>query len=483
MLSHRHDDEDELDRRATDDGPPPRRRVGRPSCAGRSSASGCSTLVLALAVAGGAWYLADRYGGNIDRVAGVFDGLDEGTRPAPASPQVAAAEDPVTFLLVGSDTRSQVVDGELPDARSDAIMIARIAGDRQHAQVVSIPRDSWVDIPGHGMNKINAAYAFGGPTLLIQTVENLTGVRIDHYAAISFNGLISMTDALGGVDVVVAATTSNGPYTFQAGPNHLDGDQARWYVGQRYDLAGGDFDRVRRQQNYLRSLFAKLFAAGTFDSPAQIDSVLRTVTGSIAVDDTLDLGSHGVAGGVGTGHQPRGHRLLHRPGPRHRQGGGGQRRLPGPDARGRACGPTCSRTRSPPTPTSSPTRRCRRSPGRAPSGARQQPAPGQHHREEPHRGQALAGLLDQGREVVDQWTEPRQHRGDRGQPDAGGRVQAQPGGDRGARLPPDPAAGHDDHEQAEHAHHEEEQLHVAGGQDPREPDLDQVVRRGALGRG
>ncbi len=197
----------------------------------------------------------------------------------------------MTFLLVGSDTRSEIVDGELPDARSDAIMVARIAGDRQHAQVVSIPRDSWVDIPGYGMNKINAAYAYGGPTLLIQTVENLTGVRIDHYAAISFNGLISMTDALGGVDVVVAETTSNGPYTFQAGPNHLDGEQARWYVGQRYDLAGGDFDRVRRQQNYLRSLFAKLFAAGTFDSPAQIDSVLRTVTSSIAVDDTLDVGS------------------------------------------------------------------------------------------------------------------------------------------------------------------------------------------------
>ncbi len=71
-------------------------------------------------------------------------------------------------------------------------------------------------------------------------------MRIDHYVAIDFAGLIQVTDDLGGVDVVVAETTSNGPYTFPAGVNHLDGDQARWYLGQRYGLPGGDFDRVRR---------------------------------------------------------------------------------------------------------------------------------------------------------------------------------------------------------------------------------------------
>lgn len=248
---------------------------------------GVLTLVLALLVGGGAWFLADRYGGNVARVQDVFDGLDPSTRPAAASPSTAADAAPVTFLLVGSDTRAEVVDGQLPDARSDAIMLARLSGDRQHVQFVSIPRDSWVDIPGRGKNKINAAYSFGGPSLLIQTVEQLTGVRIDHFAAISFDELISMTDQLGGVDVEVAETTTNGPYTFTAGLNHLDGDMARWYVGQRYDLAGGDFDRVKRQQNYLRSMFGKLFAAGTFDSVGQVDSVLRIVTGSVAVDDSL----------------------------------------------------------------------------------------------------------------------------------------------------------------------------------------------------
>jgi LCP family protein required for cell wall assembly len=280
------DDDTAEDDAVDDDAAEPRgrRRVLRRALVGL----GVLTLVLALAVGGGAWFLADRYAGNIADVGNVFESLDDDTRPAAATPETATDADPVTFLLVGSDTREEIVDGEIPDARSDAIMVARLSGDRQHVQVISIPRDSYVDIPGYGKNKINAAYAFGGPTLLIQTVENLTGVRIDHYAAISFNGLISMTDALGGVDVQVAETTSWGPYTFTAGTNHLDGDMARWYVGQRYDLPGGDFDRVRRQQNYLRALFGKLFAAGTFDSLSQIDSVLLTVTDSIAVDDTLD---------------------------------------------------------------------------------------------------------------------------------------------------------------------------------------------------
>jgi LCP family protein required for cell wall assembly len=249
-------------------------------------------LVLALAVGGGAYFLTNRYGGNIDRVGDVFAGLSEQSRPAAPTPveETTATEAPVTFLLVGSDTRADVADGELPDARSDAIMLARFAADRQHAQVISIPRDSWVDVPGYGMDKINAAYAYGGPTLLVQTVEQLTGVRVDHYAAIDFEGLIQVTDDLGGVDVVVPETTSNGPYTFTAGTNHLDGEQARWYLGQRYGLDGGDFDRVRRQQNYLRAMFGKLFSQDVFTSPGKLDATLLSVTSAVSVDDGLSNG-------------------------------------------------------------------------------------------------------------------------------------------------------------------------------------------------
>jgi LCP family protein required for cell wall assembly len=247
-------------------------------------------LVLALVVGGGLWFLTNRWGGNIDRVSDVFAGLDEESRPAPATPVETASEEPVTFLLVGSDTRGETLDGEDPDGRSDAIMIARFSADRQHAQLISIPRDSWVDIPGHGRSKINASYSWGGPSLLIQTVEQLTSIRIDHYVAIDFEGIIQVTDDLGGVDVVVAETTENGPYTFPAGMNHLDGDQARWYLGQRHGLAGGDFDRVKRQQQYLRAMFAKLFSANTFTNPVKLDAAMLAVTSAVSIDDSLSNG-------------------------------------------------------------------------------------------------------------------------------------------------------------------------------------------------
>jgi LCP family protein required for cell wall assembly len=247
-------------------------------------------LVLALLIGGGLWFLTERYAGNIDRISDVFANLDENSRPAPATPAQDAGDDPVTFLLVGSDTRGETLSGEDPDGRSDAIMIARFSADRRHAQLISIPRDSWVDIPGHGKNKINASYAFGGPGLLIQTVEQLTQVRIDHYVAIDFDGIIQVTDDLGGVDVVVAEETSNGPYTFPAGANHLNGEQARWYLGQRYGLPGGDFDRVKRQQQYLRAMFGKLFSSDTFTDPGRLDAALLAVTSAVSIDDSLGNG-------------------------------------------------------------------------------------------------------------------------------------------------------------------------------------------------
>src|SRR3954447_26245741 len=200
-------------------------------------ALGVLTLVLAVVIGGGLWFVTARYAGNVDQIKNVFAGIDESSRPAPAtSAGDAATADPVTFLLVGSDTRGHPTNGEDPDGRSDAIMLARLSADRRHAQLVSIPRDSWVDIPGHGMNKINASYAYGGPSLLIQTVEQLTQVRIDHYVAVDFEGINQVTDALGGVDVRVAETTTNHGFTFEKGTNHITGETSRWYLGQRYGL-------------------------------------------------------------------------------------------------------------------------------------------------------------------------------------------------------------------------------------------------------
>jgi LCP family protein required for cell wall assembly len=259
----------------------PRRHVLRRMLVGL----GALTVILVLAVAGTFWVVVDRYAGHVGRIDDVFAGVRD--RPAPSTSTTGT---PLTFLFVGSDTRGHPASGTAPDGRSDAIMLARVSGDRQHAQLISIPRDSWVPIPGHGTSKINASYAWGGPSLLIQTVEQLTHVRVDHYVAIDFDGIAEVTDALGGVDVKVAETTTNGPYTFTAGTNHITGAQARWYLGQRHELPGGDFDRVRRQQQYLKAVFGKLFSAGTFTDPGKLDAALRSLTGAVSIDAGLSNG-------------------------------------------------------------------------------------------------------------------------------------------------------------------------------------------------
>ncbi|HKQ42156.1 MAG TPA: LCP family protein, partial [Pseudonocardia sp.] len=147
----------------------------------------------------------------------------------------------------------------------------------------SIPRDSWVEIPGRGRAKVNAAYSWGGPALLVGTVEKLTGVRVDHFAVIDFAGFRSVVDAIGGVDVGVAAPTSSAGVAFQAGMNHLDGDAALVYVRQRHELAGGDLARAARQQNVLRAVLGKLVGVDVFRRLA----FLAALTRSVSVDATL----------------------------------------------------------------------------------------------------------------------------------------------------------------------------------------------------
>ena len=243
-----------------------------------------SGLVLGLAAVGAFFFLTQRYLGNIDEIADPFVGIDEETRPPPPTPK--SGEAPVTFLLVGSDSRDPSGVGP-PGDRSDVIMIMRITGTRNQVQFISIPRDSWVPIPGRSLNKINAAYSFGGPTLLIQTVENLTGIRIDHFAAVDFAGFKEITDALGGVDVRVAETTSQGGVTFEKGLNHLNGDEALIYVRQRKGLPGGDLDRVQRQQNYLRAVMGTVFQQNMLSDLGKTDDLLLALTGAISVDETL----------------------------------------------------------------------------------------------------------------------------------------------------------------------------------------------------
>jgi LCP family protein required for cell wall assembly len=222
---------------------------------------------------------------------GVFDGLDD--RPQrPTSGPGAHAEN---ILLLGTDRRSSTpttgTDARdaawVPGAqRSDTIMLVHVSADHDSASVISIPRDSWVPIPGYGMGKVNAAFSYGGPTLAVQTIEQLTGVRIDHVALVDWNGFAGIVDALGGVTVSVPRTVTDSArnVTWTAGEHRLDGAAALAYVGQRYGLPGGDLDRVRRQQAVIRALAAETLSQDPISHPVDAYRLLDEVTRYLSVD-------------------------------------------------------------------------------------------------------------------------------------------------------------------------------------------------------
>jgi LCP family protein required for cell wall assembly len=259
---------------------------------------GAFVFVVACAV-GGVYYLTNQLGNEVDRIPGVFAGLDESQRPA--KPPTGPGSEAVNILVAGSDTRSAAqttgagaVGAEwAPGAqRSDTIMLVHIDGDREHASVISVPRDSWVNIPGFGMNKINAAFSLGGPSLYVQTIEQLTGLRIDHLAVIDLQGFANLTDALGGVTVDIPHTVTDASTgtVWHAGVQKLNGDQALLYVRQRYGLPGGDFDRIKRQQYFLRQLMMQTVSAGTLVNPFKLHSALSAVATNLSVDDEFSNG-------------------------------------------------------------------------------------------------------------------------------------------------------------------------------------------------
>jgi len=248
-------------------------------------------LVFAGLVAAGGAYVVHRlersYDRNIQRFGDPFKSIPQQDRPAPVNNAA------MNVLLLGSDSRISAGDPSqwvVGAQRTDAIMIVHIPADRSAAYVVSIPRDSYVPIPGHGKNKINAAFSFGGPALMVRTVEKLTGVRIDHMVVVDFTGFSDITDALGGVTITVPRATSDERASFRAGTYRMDGPTALNYVRQRHHLPGGDFDRERRQQNWIRSVAGEAISTGTLTHPFTLTKVLTALTKSIATDDSFTIG-------------------------------------------------------------------------------------------------------------------------------------------------------------------------------------------------
>ncbi len=200
------------------------------------------------------------------------------------------------WLLVGSDSRQGLsaeqqqelsTGGDIGSGRTDTIVLVHVPEFRSGTPptMVSIPRDSYVSIPDHGKDKVNAAFAMGGAPLLIQTVEQTTGLRLDHYAEIGFGGFAALVDALGGVTMCPTAALHDplAGIDLPAGCQKLDGRNALGYVRTR-DTPRADLDRMVNQRQFLSALLSRAASPAVWLNPRRWYSLSRAAADALTVD-------------------------------------------------------------------------------------------------------------------------------------------------------------------------------------------------------
>ncbi len=222
---------------------------------------------MAVILLGGLWWWVDSRITHVDALSGT-----------PGTPGQ-------TYLIVGSDSRDGWADDGTIGARTDTIMFIHqpVSGP---TALISIPRDSYVEIPGYGGNKVNAAFAFGGPQLLVQTVENLTGLTIDRYVEVGFLGVTDIVDALGGVELCYDADV-NDPYStlvWQAGCRQADGATALAFSRMRYADPLGDIGRTARQQQVVSAVAQGVLDPSLLLNPKKLFSVASAGLDSFRVN-------------------------------------------------------------------------------------------------------------------------------------------------------------------------------------------------------
>jgi LCP family protein required for cell wall assembly len=222
-----------------------------------------------------------------------------------------------TYLVVGSDSRADLTPaernrlgtGSTAGRRTDTIMLLHVPASGGPTVLVSIPRDSYVPIPGHSRNKINAAYAFGGPQLLVRTVENATGVHIDGYVETGLLGYADLVDAIGGVRVCAprAMKDKDAHLDIPAGCQQMDGATALGYARARKSDPRGDLGRVERQRQVLAAIAGKTLSPSVLALPWRAIPAARAGGSALTVDQGTSplalarfvLAMRAVAGGGG----------------------------------------------------------------------------------------------------------------------------------------------------------------------------------------
>lgn len=238
-------------------------------------------VVVAAGLVGGAAWLDSQL-----QRAKVF--TDYAGRPAPGSG--------TTWLLVGSDSRQDLsarqqqdltTGGDLGSGRTDTLLLVHVPGfgSPTPATVVSLPRDSYLPIPGYGSDKINTAFAVGGAPLLVRTVEQATGLRLDHYAEIGFSGFAALVDALGGVTMCPPEPISDPLAGLQlpAGCQTLDGPAALGYVRSRA-TPRADLDRMAHQRLFVSALLDRAASPAVWLNPWRYYAVPRAAAAAVTVD-------------------------------------------------------------------------------------------------------------------------------------------------------------------------------------------------------
>jgi LCP family protein required for cell wall assembly len=204
----------------------------------------------------------------------------------------------LNFLVLGSDSRDGNANEGLDatGSRSDTIMLVHVKGDQSGIFIASIPRDSYVDVPAGGAwkggkNKINAALSFGGANLAAKTIYQLTQVPLSGAMIVNFNGVQKMVAAVGGVRVCTPFTVRSyfSNKVWEKGCHDMTPEDAEEFVRQRYYVPGGDFGRIKNQQNVIKGLMQKVTTTGVLTNPAKMDSLLTTAAESLTVDKDMNL--------------------------------------------------------------------------------------------------------------------------------------------------------------------------------------------------